>query len=139
MCKICGVGISAEEAAIVILEGNRSSFEVIKTDFKKIELVDDTNQSTLKSFYETIHDMFKQNSIDKVVVKRPNTAGKYQSKYTTFKIEALIQMCDVDVELVKSQTLAAFKKKDSGYVQKLGDVHKYQYPALEAAYYGLEW
>ena len=138
MTKICGVGISGSIAAFVIVEGTKEKFNIIDNSFKKLDLKDEKSQSQLRVFSETIQDMLTQRSIDKVFIKRPSTSGRFQAKHTAFKIEAIIQLMEGEVQLIAPQTISAHLKKDNRLAPMIDQVLKYQVAALEAAYYGLD-
>jgi hypothetical protein len=137
MSKICGVGISSNVATFVILNGSRSDFVIEESKFKKNKLSEEKSQDNIRSFSAAIQDMFRQNDIERVFVKRPST-GMYQAKHPAFKIEALIQLSDVEVKLLPSQTITAFLKKNPGIEELYSKVLKYQSDALQAAYCGLD-
>jgi len=66
-----------------------------------------------------------------VAVKKRNTAGPFAGGAMTFKMEALIQCLDVDVQLVAPITIAGCVKRQ-GYVLP-NDLHKSQKEAFETA------
>ena len=137
MKRVCGVVISSSTASFVILEGVKSDFTIVQSEVRKITLGDDGLQSQLRTFSESVNDMFKQNNIHKVFIKRPSTSGRFQAKHAAFKIETLIQFGEIDVDLVAAQTIAALFKIDARLIPVMDNVLKYQQGALEAAYYGL--
>ena len=138
MSKICGVGISARTASFVIVEGSKESYQIIEGNLKKLDLNDDKLQSQLQVFSKSMEEMLTLNKIDKVCIKRPSTSGRFQAKHTAFKIEAIIQLLETEVELIAPQTISAHLKKDVRLLPMMDKVLKYQGAALEAAYYGLE-
>jgi len=135
--RACGISISGGKATLVILDGNRDDLKVIETDFKKIELDDDTNQDLIKSFYTAVEDFFKQYQIESIYIKKGNTSGKFTAGSKSFKIEALIQLMPYKVELVPPQTIASFEKKNEIPINKFDELFKYQVDAFKVAFYGI--
>ena len=56
---LCGIEISGNDANIVLLKGNKSEYSIIKSEFKKIRLDDDRDQSQIKSFQEAIENFMR--------------------------------------------------------------------------------
>ena len=135
--RVCGVSVSGGDAIFVILEGLRNDFKIIKTNIKKIELDDDTNQDQIKLFYTAVEDFLKQNQINLIFMKKGNTSGKFSASARSFKIEALIQLMPYDVKLIAAQTIAAFEKKNEIPVEKYKELYKYQHVAFKLGFYGL--
>ena len=138
MRTICGIAISGNDANIVLLEGNKSEYSIIKSEFKKIKLDDDKNQSQIKLFYEVIENLMSQSKVDKIYIRRPSTSGKFTASPAAFKIEAVIQLGSVPVELLHPTKIAAILKKFVVPDEKYETIHKYQYAAFDAAICGLE-
>jgi len=92
---------------------------------------------SIKTFSASIQDFFSSHNIEKVVVKEGISKGKFSSGSSVFKIETIIQLSGVDVELIKPQTLSAFLKKDSPDLES-ENLKKYQQVAFQVAYYGLK-
>ena len=135
--RACGISISGGKAMFVILDGVRDDLKIIETTFKKIQLDDDTNQDLIKSFYTAVEDFFKQYQIESIFIKKSNTSGKFTAGSKSFKIEALIQLMPYKVELVASQTIASFEKKNKIPVDKFDKLFKYQVDAFKVGFYGI--
>jgi len=137
MGRICGIGIGGNDAYIVMLEGNKGEYSIIKSEYKKIKLDDDGNQSEIKSFYEFIENFISRNNIEKICVRRPSTSGKFKASPTAIKIEAVLQLSSVTVELFHSTTISSIMKKNIILDEKYERIHKYQYAAFDVAFCGL--
>lgn len=138
MGTICGIEISGNDANIVLLEGNKSEYVNIKSEFKKIKLNDDRDQKQIKFFYEEMETFISQSKVDKLCIRRPSTSGKFTASPTAFKIEAVLQLCSVSVELLHTATIASVLKKSSIPAEMYDAIHKYQRPAFDVAFCGLE-
>jgi len=135
--RICGIEIKSRTAVPVVVEASADGVIVIDTKPLKFELNVLGDQKSLKEFSENLHQFVKDNNIKKVVIKEGVTKGKFSSGSSVFKIEAILQLLDVEVELIKAQTLSAYlKKEDTG--MDLLNLKKYQQMAYQVAYYGLK-
>ena len=138
MERICGISVGGSSAIFVILEGTWDRFELVDSQFKKIDLDDDFDQNNIKSFFAEVEDMLKQNRINRIYVKKANSKGKFIASSKAFKIEGLIQFMDYDVTLVEAKTIAAFFKKNEPSQDRTSEVFKYQEEAFKVALYGLK-
>ena len=101
-------------------------------DTRKIKLVDDERADIVKSFYAAFCSFVRDNQIDIVAVKKRNKRGDRAGGAVSFKIEALIQLCDgIQVILVPPQTIAATNRREGFDVP--GELNKYQEQAYLTA------
>jgi len=135
--RVCGIEIKSRTATLVVLEETNNVIKMVQTKPLKIELEDPSIQLSIKTFSASIQDFFTSHNVEKVVVKEGISKGKFSSGSSVFKIETIIQLSDVDVELIKPQTLSAFLKKDSPGLES-ENLKKYQHVAFQVAYYGLK-
>lgn len=136
MTNICAVDITGKQVHILLLEGSKTDCKVVNGKPIKIDLKDHTDQSSIKAFYKDITDFFKAHNISEVAIKSGST-GVYKSGPAVFKMEALIQLTDVNIQFVKPQTLSAFWKKCDEDIDSYG-LKKYQHNAFKLGYYFLE-
>ena len=138
MQTVCGIEISGNNATIVLLKGKKSEYSIVKSEFKKIKLEDDGDQKKIKSFHETLENLMDQNKVDIICIRKPSASGKFTASPTAFKIEAVLQLCSVQVELMHPTKIAAIIKKSIIPEEKYEVVHKYQRLAFEVAFCSLE-
>lgn len=131
MSKVCGIEIKGSAAIIVVLEGDKTSFKVIPTKFKKLTLEDSTSQAAVKAFYQTLSEFFKTHQFDEIGIKSRGTKGKFAGGATTFKIEGLIQLADTEVTLMHGATIKARLKKETAVFE---GVNSYQLEAMRLGY-----
>lgn len=136
MNKICGIDISGKAIILLVLEGTKEDFNIIEIKPLKIELKNHLDQQQVKDFYSNIVEFFKANKISNVAIKSGST-GMYKSGAAVFKMEALIQMTNVDIQLLKPQTLTAYWKKSDFDIDSV-NIKKYQQNAFKLGYYCLE-
>ncbi len=136
MSIICGVEIKSKTAVLVVLNGNKEEFKIQESKPLKIELEDSCSQECIKSFSNAINEFLQNEKIEKIFIKEGIKKGKFTSGSPVFKIEAILQMSDVEVELVNALIFKNYIKKVSF---DLNDhtLKKYQQIAYEVAYYGL--
>ena len=135
--KICGIEISGDTATIVLLQGYRTSFEIVKSDFKKISISNEAEQSVIKSFHETMDNFIRQNEVDKLCIKKVSSGGMYSASPTAIKIEAILQLSPIPVELLHPTKIASIIKKSAIDEDLYKHLYKYQHKALEVAFCGL--
>lgn len=138
MCVVCGIEIQGNKANVVLLKGNKREYSIIQSEFKKIELDDEKNQSQIKSFQQVMENFLKQNEVKKMFIKRPSTSGKYLAGPVAFKIETILQLSSLPVVLLHATQIASIMKKHNISEDKYDEIRKYQLAALETAFCGLE-
>ena len=136
MNKICGIDITGKLITLLILEGTKESFEICESKPLKIELKDHSDQQNIKDFYANVIKFFDDNSVKNVAIKSGST-GMYKSGPAVFKMEAIIQMTDANIQIIKPQTLNAYWKKSEFDIDSEG-LKKYQHNAFKLAYYFLK-
>lgn len=136
MLRVCGIEIKSKTAYLVVLEGSKKEFNIIKTSPLKIELLGNS-QNDIKNFLKDINEFLILNNVDKIFIKEGTTKGKFKSGAPVFKIETMFQLNELKVTLIKALTLSAFYKKDEVNLPK-NDLRQYQQVAYQVAYYGLE-
>lgn len=135
--RVCGIEIKSKTANLVILEGRRQEYKLIDSTPLKIELTGPALQESIQSFFITISDFFRTYNVEKVMIKEGLSKGKFPSGAPVFKIETIIQMNDIEVTMVKPQTLSAFYKNNT--LDLDGEkLKKYQHVAFQVAFYALE-
>ncbi len=134
---VCGIELAASEARLVILDGAKAGYSLIKVAPPKIVLADSANQDQVKGFKETIYAFLRENHIEKVAIKKRNTSGDYAGGPTGFKLEGVIQLySECCVELLSPQTISAAKRNHSPVVPQ--NINKYQHVAFETAFTALD-
>ena len=110
--RICGVELKGSEARLAVVKKTEEGIQHVGLATKKIPLVDGDSCIQVKSFKETFESFCRDNSIDKVVIKKRGKKGEYAGGADTFKMEGIIQVSNVsEVVLVSPQAIAAMQKK----------------------------
>jgi len=135
MNKVCGIELKGNEARIVVLEGNLEEYKVISTPYDKLKIEDTKDQSMIKDFHAKILAFFDDEDFTAIGLKERMTKGRFSGGSMTFKMEALMQTSDYEIQFVHSATLKS-KLKDVDYASDL--VKKYQEEAFRVALYLLK-
>jgi len=130
--KICGIEIKGSEAiiAVAVLDGSALSHLTLAT--KKIGLDDDDEAANVKVFAAQVASFVRENSIDRIAIKKRGKKGEFAGGPTTFKIEGVFQLLEnCEVTLLSPQTITAQCKKFN--VELPESLNKYQHEAYKAA------
>ena len=130
--KLCGIEIKGSEAIIAVasLDGQVLSHVALST--KKIALDDDDAAAHVKLFAAQVAAFVRENSIDRIAIKKRSKKGEFAGGPTTFKIEGIFQLLDsCEVTLLSPQTINAQAKKHD--VALPATLNKYQHEAYKAA------
>ena len=107
--KICGIDLKANNMILVVLDDKK----FIDLKRKKITLENDENQNDIRSFCNDFLLFLEENQIEKVYIKKRAKKGNFSGGAVTFKMEGLIQLNPLcEVELISSQSINSFKKKN---------------------------
>ncbi|MGY2189650.1 hypothetical protein D3C81_1116070 [compost metagenome] len=130
--KVCGIEIKGSEAIIAVasLDGTALNHATLNT--KKIALDDDDEAANVKLFAAQVASFVRENSIDRIAIKKRGKKGEFAGGPTTFKIEGVFQLLEnCEVTLLSPQTITAQCKKFS--VELPETLNKYQHEAYKAA------
>jgi hypothetical protein len=130
--KVCGIEIKGSEAIIAVatLDGQALNHAALAT--KKIALEDDEDAASVKVFAAQVASFVRENSIDRIVIKKRSKKGEFAGGPTTFKIEGIFQLLEnCEVTLLSPQTINAQAKKHD--FELPGTLNKYQHEAYKAA------
>ncbi len=126
--NICGIELKANNVILVILKNS----EYMDTKIKKITIEDDEKQEDIRKFCNEFLDFLEKNEIEKVFIKKRAKKGTFAGGAVTFKLEGLIQLNPIcNVELISSQSIATFEKKNQ--IEFPQELKKYQEQAYLTA------
>ena len=131
--KICGIDLKASNMILVVLDDKK----FIDLKRKKITLENDENQNDIRSFCNDFLLFLEENQIEKVYIKKRAKKGNFSGGAVTFKMEGLIQLNPLcEVELISSQSISSFKKKNEIDFPKT--LKKYQEEAFLTGFVNFE-
>ena len=108
--KICAIELKSNNAVLVVVDDK----EFIDLKIKKITLENDEKQEDIRKFCSEFLLFLEQNSIEKAVIKKRAKKGNFAGGAVTFKMEGFIQLNPFcDVELISSQSISSFEKKNN--------------------------
>ena len=87
--KVCGIEIKGSEAIIAVatLEGSTPGHLALAT--KKIALDDDEDAANVKVFAAQVASFVRENSIDRIAIKKRSKKGEFAGGPTTFKLSLI--------------------------------------------------
>jgi hypothetical protein len=135
--KVCGIELKGSDAVIVCLEGSKEDCNLICKDQKKFSIKDSNNQLDVSSFSSAIGSFLEENEFDEVGIKARATKGRFAGGSVSFKMEGIIQLCNVNVEVIHGATIKS-KLKSKNVSITDGEVLAYQKEALTVAQFLIE-
>ena len=130
--KLCGIEIKGSEAIIAVASLDGTTLGHLALATKKIALEDDEDAANVKLFAAQVASFVRENSIDRIAIKKRSKKGEFAGGPTTFKIEGVLQLLDgVEVTLLSPQTINAQYKKHS--FELPATLNKYQHEAFKTA------
>lgn len=130
--KICGIEIKGNEAIFAVASLDNQLLSHVALATKKIALEDDDEAESVKIFAAQVGSFVRENTIDRIAIKKRSKKGEFAGGPTTFKIEGIFQLLEnCEVILLSPQTINAQNKKyDFALPETL---NKYQHEAFKAA------
>ncbi|VVO20403.1 DUF3010 family protein [Pseudomonas fluorescens] len=130
--KICGIEIKGSEAIIAVASIDNQVLTHVALATRKIALDDDDEAANVKIFAAQVGSFVRENTIDRIVIKKRSKKGEFAGGPTTFKIEGIFQLLEnCEVTLLSPQTInAQYKKFD---FELPATLHKYQHEAFKSA------
>ena len=130
--NICGIEIKGSEAIIAVAALDGSTLSHIPLATKKIALDEDDEAANVKLFAAQVASFVRENSVDRIAIKKRSKKGEFAGGPTTFKIEGILQLLDgCEVTLLSPQTINAQNKKHN--FELPATLNKYQHEAYKAA------
>src|SRR5215831_9690446 len=110
--RICGVSLDSSGATVVVVDADEAGNVIVhETEIRKIPLTNHEDASALQDFAQTWASFLRDHSIGEIALRRCTYKGKYTSGAAAIKMEALLQLCAVSVELLSPQTINAVRRK----------------------------
>ena len=130
--NICGIEIKGSEAIIAVAALDGSTLSHVPLATKKIALDDDDEAANVRRFAAQVASFVRENSVDRIAIKKRSKKGEFAGGPTTFKIEGVFQLLDgCEVTLLSPQTINAQAKKHN--FELPWTLNKYQHEAYKAA------
>jgi hypothetical protein len=131
--KICGITIQGKRAAIVVLECADDQYTPCRT-ISKIDLSDDKSQEDMRACLHTFQAFIRDHGIDLILLKARARSGEYAGGAVGFKIEAIIQLLDIPVEIINANAVSAAIRGKA--LHGIDQVYAYQKDAFKVAFAG---
>jgi len=106
--RIVGISFEAKAAVVAIIDFSAGSpASHVDSETRRIALNDHEDADCLRSFQQTVKTFLTDNSVDTVAIRRCTYSGEYQSGATPLKMEALLQVLEVETVLIPGQTISS--------------------------------
>lgn len=89
---ICGIGLYASEARLIVLEGTKTEYSHVPTAPPKIVLANDERPEEVKAFKDAMYAFLRENHVEQIAIKKRGTRGEYADGPVSFKLEGLVQL-----------------------------------------------
>ena len=103
--KVCGVELKGNDAVICLMSLTDGLYNLHECRVKKLEIRDATDTEQLKKFQFDFAKLMADYQIDRVVIRERMTKGKFAGGAVGFKLEAALQLSDLDVTLLSPGTV----------------------------------
>jgi len=133
--RVIGATIRAKELVLVVIEeGQGGERTFVADDSSKLSL-NDKDQAHVKDFYKTLESVVLSTKVDRIFLVGRPSGGQFGGGSTGFKIEALLQLLPVTVEIIPPKTLKTWDDKNPNGI--CATKFSYQDQAGKAACLGL--
>lgn len=130
--KVVGIELKSAEARFVVLEGSKDDYQICNLKTNKIKFEDSKSQEKVRHFFDDISQFLDLHQAEKVGIKERMTKGRFSGSSISFKMEALFQMTDHEIQLAHSMSM---KSKLKGLDLEVSGLNKYQEEAFKVALY----
>lgn len=131
--KVCGIELKSSEARFVILEGNASDYQIVSLQTDKIKFETSKIQADVQKFHSDIVSFLEEHQPELVGIKERMTKGRFSGSAVSFKMEALFQLTDFEIQLAHSMSIKS-KLKDID-LEEISGLKKFQEEAFKVALY----
>jgi len=111
--RVCGVELKANDAILSLVSLDNGLYTMLECRVKKISISDATDNEELKKFQFSFVKLMNDYQIDHVVIRERMTKGKFAGGAVGFKLEAAIQLSDLEVSLMSSSKVKESLKNSS--------------------------
>ena len=133
--KVCGVELKGNDAIICLLSLEDGLFDLPNCRTSKVSIVHSDDASELQHFQYTFGKLMADYQVDKVIIRQRPTKGKFAGGHVGFKLEAAIQLADVDVVLLSTNRLKESLKNSELTIDfRDSGLKKFQEPAFNTAF-----
>lgn len=133
--RVCGVELKGNEAIICLVGYQMGAFEVPECRTRQFLVSDSFDTGAIRKFQFTFRKLMEDYGVESVVILKREPKGKFAGSATSFKLEAAIQLTDLEVSIIAPTAVKAQMKltPPMADVNSLG-LKKFQHLAFNAAY-----
>ncbi|GAA5190405.1 DUF3010 family protein [Ferrimonas gelatinilytica] len=133
--RICGVELKGSEAVLCLLDYKVESYYLPECRQRSLACSGSETAEGMRQFHFAFHKLMSDYQVDRVVIIQRAQKGKFAGGAPGFKMEAAIQLGEVDVTLISHTEIKAQLKRNPPMADfaDMG-LKKFQEPAFNAAY-----
>lgn len=130
--RICGIDYRGNDLIPIIIQSTDANWSVVDLNTRKITLHDLWDSNDVRLCAKTIKAFLAENQVDRVVIKKRPTSGKFGGGAASFRLGALVQLStEQPVVFISPQAISsALQDADLEPPDKL---FQYQHSAYEVA------
>ncbi len=133
--RVCGVELKGGEAIICLLTHEKGAFNVDECRQRVFTVSSSRPTDTIRTFQDDFEKLMEDYKVKEVVILERDQKGKNAGSATSFKLEAAIQLLNMQVSTISSATIKEQLKRNpvQADIEELG-LKKFQHQAFKAAY-----
>ncbi len=133
--RVCGIELKGGEAILCVLSHDKGQFAVVELRQRMFAVTSSRPTDNIRAFQDEIEKLFEDYKINEVVIIERDQKGKNAGSATSFKLEAAIQLLNIQVSTISSATIKEQLKRNpvQADIDELG-LKKFQHGAFKAAY-----
>ena len=109
--KVCGVELKGNDAVICLISLSDGLYSLHDCRSKKLSISDASDAEQLKKFQFDFAKLMADYQVDQVIIRERMTKGKFAGGAVGFKLEAAIQLAELNVSLLSTQAVKETMKK----------------------------
>ena len=132
---VCAVELKGREAILSLLSLDGGAFVVPNCRQRLFTVSPSETVESMRDFSFAFAKLMEDYKVEEVVVIEREQKGKFMGSATSFKLEAVIQLLDMPVNMISTSQVKAQISRNPVQVDfNTLDLKKFQKPAFSAAY-----
>ena len=132
---VCGVELKGREAILCLLKLDDGVFMVPDCRQRLFTVSPSDSTDSMRDFHFAFSKLMEDYNVEELVIIERDQKGKFMGSATSFKLEAVLQLIDLPVRMIKPTQVKALIKRNPIQVDFNSlELKKFQQPAFNAAY-----
>lgn len=133
--RVCGIELKGGEAILCIVEHDKGAFVVPACRQRSFAVSESSATDSIRGFRAAFLQLMGDYKVDQIVIVERDQKGKWAGSATSFKLEAVIQLTDMPVQLISPSSIKEQIKRNTPATSFENlELKKFQKLAFEAAY-----